>query len=177
MLTETHRSMRQCHPLLWFVLLLAGPLPLYGQGDASTELTMSISAEVQSTTIELITLQAMDFRGMRAQQLQLEVHPITNERAGKMIALGDPNSSFRISFLSTREFTNLGGSGVIQIDYQVTGYSLDEQENAEELDVESRELIFNDDGEFFFWVGGQVNLERATPGSYEGEFTLEIEYL
>ncbi|MEX1213063.1 MAG: hypothetical protein WEA36_09475 [Balneolaceae bacterium] len=169
--------MKQYLPLLGFVLFLTGPPPLYGQGGASTELTMNISAEVQSTTIELITLQAMDFRGMRAQQLQLVVDPVTSERAGKMVALGDPLSSFRISFLQTREFTNLDGTGVIQTYYRVSGYSVDEQENAEEIEVESRELIFNEEGEFYFWVGGQVNLERATPGSYEGEFTLEIEYL
>lgn len=164
--------------LLWGVLFLVlGPATAHGQNYAPTEFSLNVSAEVQSTAIELITLQTMDFSGMGAEQRQLQVNPMTSERAGKMVALGDPNSSFRISFLQTREFTNLNGTGVILIEYRVAGYSMDEQENAEELEVESRELIFNDEGEFYFWVGGQVNLQRATPGSYEGEFTLEIEYL
>lgn len=169
--------MHRSRPFWGLLLLLLGPLPLHGQEYVPTEFSFSISAEVQSTTIELITLQSMDFTGMGAQQLQLQVNPMTSERAGKMVALGDPNSSFRISFLQSREFTNLDGSGVILINYRVAGYSMDEQENADELEVESRELIFNDEGEFYFWVGGLVNLTRATPGSYEGEFTLEIEYL
>lgn len=151
--------------------------PLHGQSFSPTEMNVTISAQVQSTAIELITLQTMDFHGLGSQQQQLEVHPIISERAGKMVALGDPNSSFRVSFLQSREFTNINGTGVIQIDYRVAGYSIDEQENADELEPESRELLFNEDGEFYFWVGGQVNLQRATPGSYEGEFTLEIEYL
>lgn len=170
-------SMKRTGAIWGLLLALLGALPLHGQGSASAEMTFTISAEVQSTAIELITLQSMDFRGMGAQQLQLQVNPLTSERAGKMVALGDPNSSFRISFLQTRDFTNVNGSGVIRITYRVAGYSMDEQENADELEVESRELVFNEDGEFYFWVGGLVNLERATPGSYEGEFTLEIEYL
>lgn len=164
------------------ILALICVLPLFpesafGQDFSQNGIDISISAEVQSTAIQLITVQGMDFAGIGREQLELRIDPVISERSGKMIALGDPDSSFRVSFLRNREFTNMEGEGTIEIEYQVSGYELDEQDNSDLIEMESRELMFSNDGEFFFWVGGTVNLSQATPGSYEGEFTLEIEYL
>ncbi|MEX0890000.1 MAG: hypothetical protein WDZ33_00545, partial [Balneolaceae bacterium] len=159
------------------VLLCLFPRTLSGQGFSQNGIDISISAEVQSTTIQLITVQGMDFTGVGRNQLELRIDPATSERAGKMMALGDPNSSFRVSFLRNIQFANMEGDGVIDIEYQVAGFELDEQDNSDLIEMESRELSFSNDGEFFFWVGGAVDLNRATPGTYEGEFTLEIEYL
>jgi len=160
-----------------FLLSLLGSDRLAAQSFLPSTIEIAISAEVQSTSIQLITMQGMDFTDVQQDQRQLRVDPVSSQRAGKMVAIGDPDSSFRISFLRNREFTNIDGAGTIQIEYLVSGFEQDEQDNSDLIEMESRELIFSNEGEFYFWVGGNVNLEQATPGTYEGEFTLEIEYL
>jgi hypothetical protein len=36
---------------------------------------------------------------------------------------------------------------------------------------------FNEKGEYYLWLGGKVDLSKARPGSYDGEFTIQIEYI
>jgi len=35
----------------------------------------------------------------------------------------------------------------------------------------------SEDGEYFFWVGGTMQLEGDILGQYEGEFTIEIDFI
>lgn len=144
--------------------------------DKSKSVSINISATVQST-IELITIQTLDFQNTDRQDNIVQINPITSSRAGNMIARGNPGSEFRLNYLETRQLTNIEGTGIIFFEYRVSGNSIDEQNTAELLDQETRELRFNSDGEFFIWVGGQVDLTDAEPGSYEGDFTIEIEYI
>lgn len=143
---------------------------------AQNSIEISVMAEVEPTSIELMTLRTMDFTGIDRDQLDVTINPISSDRSGKLVAFGASDSEFRISYMPTRELTNLEGTGAIQFEYTVSGAPLDERENSELLEPESRELLFNEDGEFFFWVGGQIDLSNAEPGTYEGEFTIEIEY-
>lgn len=144
--------------------------------ENARSVSINISAEVQST-IELITIQTLDFQNTDRQDNIVQINPVTSNRAGNMIARGNPGSEFRLNYLETRELTNIEGTGVIFFEYRVAGNTIDEQNSAEFLDQEARDLEFNDDGEFYIWVGGRVDLTNAEPGSYEGDFTIEIEYI
>jgi len=143
--------------------------------EAST-VSINITANVEST-IELVTIQTLDFQNSDRRDNIVQINPITSSRAGNMVARGAPGSEFRLNYLETRELTNLEGTGILFFEYRVTGNDIDEQNTAEPLDQESRELQFNDDGEFYIWVGGRVDLTNAEPGTYEGDFTIEIEYI
>lgn len=160
--------------ILIFLVLLTGEKTLLAQSGIPA--SISVSATVQGGTVELITLQPMDLLGAEAVQNQVEVNPVTSERAGKMVAIGNPGASFRMNFERVRELVNTERTGMIFIEYEVSGNPEDEQESSEIYQEETRELEFSQQGEFYIWIGGRVDLSEAAPGNYEGEFTLEIEY-
>lgn len=143
---------------------------------AQENVSINITANVEST-IELITIQTLDFQNSDRQDNTIQINPVTSPRAGIMVARGNSQSEFRLNYLRTRELTNTEGTGVLFFEYSVAGNTIDEQNTAEVLDQEVRELQFNDDGEFYIWVGGRVDLTNASPGTYEGDFTIEIEYI
>lgn len=128
-------------------------------------------------TVEMITIQSMDFENIEREESVIRVDPIFSERAGKMIARGDPNANFRIDYIRQRELANLEGEGLLYFNYEVAGSRIDDQETAELFNQDIRDLQFNDDGEFYIWIGGSVDLGEVNPGSYQGEFTIEIEYI
>jgi hypothetical protein len=57
------------------------------------------------------------------------------------------------------------------------GYSSDNQGASEPIDAAARTLKINSSGQYYFWLGGLIDISQARPGKYEGEFTLEIEYI
>lgn len=157
------------------ILLLATPFVATAQYSESA--TAAISANVRDSEIEIITMNSLDLIGVQPVNNIVNIDPVLNTRAGKMMASGNPNARFTIAYDVVRELANLTGQGLIFLEYAVSGNSLDEQDTSELFEEESRELQFSADGEFFFWIGGRIDLSQATPGSYEGEFTIEIEYL
>tara|TARA_R100001143_G_C3361305_1_gene136538 strand:- start:53855 stop:54370 length:516 start_codon:yes stop_codon:yes gene_type:complete len=138
--------------------------------------SISVTAQV-SSAIELFTIQSVDFRYEDVELNVLSVDPISNPSAGKMVARGMPDSAMRISFLQSRELVNVDTNHVLFFEYFVAGNDLDEQESSEIITPDNRDLTFNEEGEYYIWVGGRVDLSTAQPGSYEGDFNIEIEYI
>lgn len=158
---------------LFLSFLLA---PSISAGQQSSDVNIRVIASVKGS-IELITINSIDFRNAARVESVLTVDPLLSSGAGKMVAKGTPGSEFRLDYLRRRELTNAEGTGVLFLTYSVTGSNKDEQITAEHLNQEMRGLTFNSEGEFYIWIGGYVNLHKAEPGSYEGEFIIEIEYL
>ncbi|MEX2600579.1 MAG: hypothetical protein WD355_02955 [Balneolaceae bacterium] len=152
---------------------------VFSQNNEIPTVTVSVSAVIEESApeIEVITVQTFNLRELEPGQQIVDIDPISSFRTGKLLASGQPGASFRISYLPTRELVNIEGTGMIFFEYQVTGNQIDEQDASEPFDTESPVLEFNTDGQYYIWVGGRVNLENATPGTYQGEFTLEIEYI
>lgn len=147
----------------------------YGQNSVSS-ITISISATVQSS-IELITLSDINIGSVQPSQFEIYVEPNRDAGAGSMIARGLPESGISISYVEEHILTHAESNETLTFYYQVAGNSEDNQTAAEILDGFSRDLNFNAEGEFFLWVGGRVNIQNAVHGQYEGEFTIEIEYI
>jgi 3-dehydroquinate dehydratase len=150
------------------------------QGNASgQQISITASATVVGAPIELVTIAEMSL--IQASQLQEEdqvyINPVFDPEAGIMKALGQPNASIRVSYISEREVFRREGPGSLTFHYEVSGLGMDSQRESELLDGLERELRFNESGEFYFWIGGRVDLGNALSGSYEGEFTIEIEYI
>ncbi len=137
---------------------------------------VDINAEVIQS-IELITIKGMSIRQLQPGQTEIYIDPVSDANAGHMIAVGTPEADIRINYIKNRELTQIDGEGVLIFAYEVTGNQENNQQTSELLEDASRILRFNEDGEFYIWVGGKVNLEQAVPGSYEGDFTIEIEYI
>jgi hypothetical protein len=61
--------------------------------------------------------------------------------------------------------------------YQIAGSTIDYQITSEILRNDNRNVRFNTEGRFYLWIGGTVDVSLAKPGAYQGEFTIEIEYI
>ncbi|NGP87827.1 hypothetical protein [Fodinibius halophilus] len=159
--------------LLFFSFSMA--FPLAAQNDGS-DVSVTVSTSIISS-IEMVTLQSMRLRETQVENERIIINPQTSNDAGKMVAMGTPNSDIRISYLQQREITQANGSENLIFNYEVAANQQDDQATAEILDNENRDFVFNEEGQLYLWIGGSVDISTATPGNYQGEFTLEIEYI
>jgi hypothetical protein len=166
------KSMPLIPSILLIILFAAGPaLAQHSSGE------VGVSVNVVPAAAEYITLRDIDFTDLDQSMEVVEINPENSARAGKMLVTGTPNAPFSLSYLPFRLLENQSGNGILVFEYRIAGSSLDDQSTAENFTVESRELQFNDDGEYYIWIGGFVNFSNASPGSYTGDFTLEIDYI
>lgn len=164
-----------------FLLLTLLSMAVLGQNqnNRATSISITASAEVLSADIELITISDMGL--LEARRLQdgdeIYINPVFDPEAGIMLASGQPGAQIRVSYLAEMEVSRREGPGTLFFVYEVSGFPGNNQRESELLNVIERELRFNENGEFYFWIGGRVDLSNAIPGNYDGEFTIEIEYI
>lgn len=149
----------------------------YAQGQQPIEMNVDVAATVEATGIEVITIRSISLTEADREENIITVNPITSPNAGKMMAMGTPGGEFRVSFFRQRELTQPNSPSTLTFEYDVAGNEEDDQATSERLEQENRDYEFNDQGQFYLWIGGQVDISQASPGSYQGEFTLEIEYI
>lgn len=162
--------------ILCILIFVLNNYSTFAQGNEPQSVSIAVSAQVSSAT-ELFTIQTVDFRYEDVELNVLSIDPVSNPSAGKMVARGMPDTEMRINFLQSRELINVTTNHVLFFEYFVAGNFLDEQQSSELINPDNRDLTFNNEGEFYIWVGGRVDLSTAQPGSYEGEFNIEIEYI
>ncbi len=166
--------------LFMFLMMLFIP-GLWGQNHNNNERSVNISASatVIGGDIELETISDMGI--IDAQRMQQDnvvyINPVFDPEAGIMRARGNPGAQIRVSYLEEMEVTRREGPGSLFFVYEVSAFAGNNQRESELLDQIERELRFNDEGELFFYIGGRVDLSQALPGNYDGEFTIEIEYI
>lgn len=168
--------------LLAVCVLLMVPGGLYAQNNANGNGDMSVSINVSAnvvsaTEVTMVTLRDMILDRQVRQENMIVINPVQHAQAGQMRAEGEPQAEVRISFLEERELTREGGPEQLTFYYEISGNEVDDQPSSEILDLDNRDFELNEDGEFYFWIGGYVDISDAVQGSYEGEFTIEIEYL
>lgn len=163
--------------IIWSVSLTSFSLSAQESSPRTTVTALvNISAEVVQS-IQLITVNSMTFGNVQPGQLEIYVNPINDVNAGYMIAIGTPGAEFRLDFQQIRNLTNVEDEGFLTFQYELSGNDTEDQASSVLIENENRSIVFNEDGEFHIWVGGRVNIENATPGSYEGDFTIEIDYI
>lgn len=158
-----------------FTLFLFGPVSAQDQ-QGSVSAQINVSAEVIQS-IELITVNSMRFGDIQPSQREIYVNPVNSLNAGYMIAVGTPEAEFRLNYLPVRELTQIEGDATLTFTYEISGNSTETQSTSELLEQDNRNIQFNEEGRYYIWVGGRVNLENAAPGNYEGDFTIEIDYI
>lgn len=159
---------------VFFLGISALSANLYAQN--ADRVSISVNATVEGS-INLTTIRSINLGEVQPGQEQINISPIRNPNAGKMVASGIPNARIRVSFI--REWQLLGSQNkeTITYIYQVAGNTVEDQSTAELLETDNRNLQFNDQGRYYFWIGGTVDISNANPDNYEGEFTIEVEYL
>ncbi len=158
-----------------FLFFLSSPF-LVAQDNEGISAQVNVSAEVIQS-IELITVNSMRFGNTQPGQREIYVNPINSLNAGFMIAVGTPDAEFRLNYLPERELSQIDGNATLTFIYEISGNSEENQSTSELLELDNRNIRFNNEGRYYLWVGGRVNLENAAPGNYEGDFTIEIDYI
>ncbi len=158
------------------VIILVLPVLLNAQQSNSISITASATV-VTKTGIEMIAIKNLEIDLSMAENGIINVNPLRDPQVGLMMIKGKPETSFSISFMTSVELPNTTGRGTLKLEYQVFGLDINNQAASEPIDAAVRNLRFNSDGEYYLWIGGQINVSKARPGNYEGEFTLEVEYI
>jgi hypothetical protein len=162
---------------LFFFTMLFQSIAFGQTSDSQKETTrIGVGAEV-ATTIELITVQSMTFGSLQPGQEEIYVNPINSLNAGFMIGIGTPSAEFKLTYLPERVLTQVGGRATLTFTYEISGNSEENQSTSELLDNNNRNFQFNASGRYFFWIGGRLDISNAAPGNYEGDFTIEIDYI
>lgn len=132
---------------------------------------------VEQSEIELITVKNMEIDASMAEEGRIYISAQRNPNAAMMMVKGKAESSIRINFLPVNEITNSRGKGALSFQYEVYGFESDNQGASEPIDAAERILKMNKEGLYYFWVGGRIDISKARPGNYSGEFTIEVEYI
>lgn len=164
--------------LLFSVMLLL----VFGSPWATAQENYSVSIRAMATVvekseIELVTIKNLDLDLNRAVDEQIIISAKTDPEAGNMLVKGKPGAHIRITYLPEMELVNTTGAGSLTVFYEVYGYPGDNQTASEPLDAVDRMMRINPEGHYYLWIGGRINVKEARPGNYEGEFTIEIEYI
>lgn len=164
-----------------FYLFLALPLLVPGQIDQEQGRTVIISASatVIAGDIDLQTVKDMGVidASLLQEGMEIYINPVFDSEAGIMRATGQPNAQIRVSYIAEEVVSRREGPGSLSFLYEVSGFPGDNQPDSELLNLIEHEMRFNENGEFYFWIGGRIDLSNAQPGNYDGEFTIEIEYM
>ncbi len=162
----------------WIIITLVFFSSMITTLHAQNVISITASAMVTSNSeIELVTIYNILIDETSADNGIIHISPVNDALAGKLLVKGQPDAVIRITFSQQPPLVNSNGKGTLVLHYEISGYNEDNQRASQLLDVLERSLKFNKKGEYYLWVGGRVDITNARPGSYEGEFTLEIEYL
>ncbi len=161
------------------ILLLAFPM-LIGLSKGGFTQGVNANIDIRTTivsSIELITVKSITVGNLQSGQEEIYINSISDVNAGYMIAVGAPGLDFRLNFERSRVLTQVNGDGTLVFEYELSGNHLEDQNSAENITEDVRNLKFNADGQYYIWVGGKIDLRNARPGNYDGDFTIEIEYI
>jgi len=159
-----------------FLFIVSSSNYLFAQNQDKITASVNVHANVIQS-IELITIHSLTFGDLQPGQKELYINPINNLNAGYMIALGTPAAAFRIDYVAEQRITQADGKGAITFSYEISGNTEENQATSEILKQENRNIMFNVDGRYYFWIGGRLDLKNAQPGNYQADFTIEIDYI
>jgi hypothetical protein len=162
---------------LLFLSVLMVPGITLGQsvnGNQGTSVLISVSATLESE-VRIETINNINFGTVSASTTEIYINPRSDANAGLMRIVGSPNNLITVSYIERQELTRVGGGSSLFFEYEVSAAAQDDQLTSEQLTLESRQIRLSNNGEYYFWIGGRLNLEGITFGLFEGEFTLEID--
>ncbi len=169
--------MLKCWSLLLSVVCLGLIGNLNGQQVSSSYTIKAQALVVDQTEIEMVTIQNLQIDDSMARDGIIHVSAQHDPEAGLLKILGKSGAHFRVQFNPEWVIENTLGDGTLLINYELFGFQSNLQFASEPIDPAKRVMVISNLGEYYFWIGGRIDISNAHPGSYQGEFTIEIEYL
>lgn len=156
------------------LLLVAGSIKAQNYRNTAT---INVSATVESISpVELVTIRELTITPEKMNNdMLLSISPLTSIHAAVLKALGQPDMQ---AFISCSQTETLYGDGKpVEIRYKVAGNQEYIQSAATLFETSPFNFTFNEKGEYFLWVGAEIELNVNTGSEYKGQITIEIEYL
>ncbi len=164
---------------IYYIICIIFALPIL-EVQAQNGTSVSIKAQatvIDKSEIELVTIKNMDIDLNNAKNGRIYVSAKYHPEAAQMMVKGKANARFRVTFAPVVEISNSAGTGTLKLHYEMFGNQKDNQGASEPIDAVARTLQISSESKYFFWVGSQIDITNARPGTYNGEFTIEIEYI
>lgn len=169
-------SVKYKNYLIMLMIMGSSMKNIYAQTAKSVSIK-STATVIEVQEIEMITMQDMVLDQANIENGFIYISPKRDPQAGFMIIKGRANSKVRINYLNDLNLHNAIGDGKLKFHYEVTGYPFNNQRASQVLDSADPIIQFNEEGLYYLWIGGKVNVKDANPGNYLGEFTFQIEYI
>lgn len=165
------------------IILVIGGLftEIYAQtNNVNSNISANVSIVATATVVDAIEMSTLANIRLGSASIgsdEIFINPQSDDMSGKLLVTGRPNAAIRITYVPQRELSLIGGPQTLTFRYLLAGNSDDDQINSEALNESRTNMALGSDGRFFIWIGGRVNILNATFGQYEGEFSVEIEYI
>jgi hypothetical protein len=166
------------HKYLSLVIFTLLGLMAEAQIAVSKSNSINVSATLVSDDhIDLMTLNGMLISGDFDKKKELYISPITDPRAGLILAKGRAGSQARLTYTIQEVLVEINGAGSIKMRYEISGCSSLVQLASTSFLKGVAILNFSSNGLYYLWVGGHANMSKAFAGNYIGQFSLEIVYI
>lgn len=166
--------------LLLFLLSGFGTISSFAQEvDDTRKATLSVRATATVTdNLQMLTIRSLDLINPIVIDNQVAVSPITSSFAGMFRISGNPGARVRITFLQNEILKEQNGQlGEVFARYFVSGALEDFQFQSTLLDVGEGNFRLSEKGQYYLWLGANLDLTEAGPGIYLSEFIIELEYI
>jgi len=161
------------------IIIIVGGITLFAQNETDTPFVSSAHINVTATvlgTIEMITLQDIDIGVVTPSMEFIIVNPGEDQGAGLIKFTGQPSLGIRIVFSQTVVMVS-GEGNTLTVQYLVNGNNTNEQGTSVPLEESPAQVALNNDGEYFVWIGCQIDISEVVPGQqYDGDFVIEVDY-
>lgn len=147
--------------------------------DDTRKATLSVRASATVTdNLQMLTIRGLDLINPVILDNKIVVSPISSSFAGMFKIIGNPGARVRVTFLQTEILKEQNDQiGEVSAQYLISGAFDDFQFQSTLLDVGEGNFRLSDKGQFYIWLGANLDLARATPGLYLSEFIIEMEYI
>jgi hypothetical protein len=161
---------------LVLLLLLVTAGRMHAQ-HPSAMATITVSATVMDVnTVELVTVRNMTISPEDVNdRWVLYISPLTSSNSAMLKASGQPGTTARLVFC--RSETLYGNGDPLTVQYEMAGHTERIQAAATLCESNPFHFTFGTKGTYYLWMGAQIDLGKNPGTRYNGQITIEIEYL
>lgn len=166
--------------------LLSADIRAQQHGEEEISATINVNgrvvAELSMQSILIESVYNPSFQQVDIDLTQVVVDPVTDQAgsvggAGMLVAKGEPNRAFQVTVPQTVTLVHSDTGTTLNVSVVVSHNGLLDQSSSDYIRETVSGFRLNADGEYYFWLGGEIDVADVEEGEYEGNFLLEVEYV
>lgn len=174
--------------LLKLTLVVLFPIGVLAQDSSEQEMSASINvtgrvvAELAMQSLLIESVYDPSFQQVDIDVTRVIVDPVTNKAgsgggAGMLVAKGEPGRDFQVVIPEAITLINSETGTTLDVRVIVSHNGIIDQSSSDYVRDAISGFRLNGDGEYYFWLGGEIDVAEVEEGDYEGSFLLEVEYI